>query len=560
MADMPAVPPADHIEVEWQFAALDVRPVARWLESGAMPGYAVTRGPRKDLDDTYYDTWDWRVHRARFTARVRRSGERLELTLKAMSAADAGVRRRREMNDIIGSMDVTEESLGTGPAREALRAIAGRRPLRPIFNLRTLRQTFTLADELGPIGEVALDETSIPVGEDTPARLVRVEVEVAREAEQRAKPFVDRMVASCALSPAGASKFESALIATGQAVPPPPYFGSTEITSSASTGEVAFAVMRKQFGAFLQNEPGTRLGEDIEALHDMRVAIRRLRAAMQAFRPALSPRIETMRVELGWVARALGEVRDLDVQLERLAEWRESFDHAAIADLEAVLQARRGAARKRMLAALDSRRYDLLVDRFGGILRRGPARSFAPGRTPILAAAPALIEKRYRQLRKRGDAIHKGSPAADYHMLRIDGKKLRYALEFVGPIYGDRATTFAGRVTSLQDLLGLHQDADVAQDMLREMANSTRRLPPSTVLTMGMIAERYRIHAAELRRDFPKVYQPLRGREWRRLRTLMEKRRPAPSPAGAVRQRVPAGPQPGDSGPSVPPSGTTADV
>ncbi|HET7737900.1 MAG TPA: CHAD domain-containing protein [Tepidiformaceae bacterium] len=537
---MPAKPPADHIEVEWQFAALDVRPVARWLESAAVPpGYTLARGPRKELDDTYYDTPDWRVHRANFTARVRKSGEKLELTLKAMAAAEAAMRSRRELNEPLSTDQVADELSAPGAARAALRAISGRRPLRAIFHLHTSRQIFGLADADGELGEVALDETAITVGPDEPpARLVRVEVEVAADAVKRARPFVDALVAACSLSPAGPSKFESALIATGQAVPPVTDLGPTTITPEMTAGEVAFAVMRKHFAVFLQNEPGTRLGEDIEALHDMRVATRRLRAAMSAFRPFISPRLEATRLELGWVGTSLGEVRDLDVQIERMEEWRGTFDSAALDELEALLDSRRVAARKRMLAALDSRRYDLLVERFSAILRRGPARTYAPGRVPILAVAPDLIERRYRRLRKGGDGIRKDSAAAAYHALRIEGKKLRYALEFVGPIYGEQALAFARRVTALQDLLGLHQDADVAQDMLREMAGSAgRRLSPGTVLTMGMIAERYRSHAAELRQGFPGVYRSLRGKEWDRLVRSMEKRRPPAAPPPRIQRR-----------------------
>jgi CHAD domain-containing protein len=289
-------------------------------------------------------------------------------------------------------------------------------------------------------------------------------------------------------------------------------------------------VMRKHFGAFLANEGGTRLGEDIEALHDMRVAARRLRAAMSLFRAYLPVRMESLRLELGWVAAALGTVRDLDVQLERMAEWRGGFDEErahALDAVEAVLHARREGARGRMLTVLNSRRYESLVERFSARLQRGPARSFAAGRAPILGVAPDLIEKRYRQVRKLAGAIGPETPPDAYHQLRIDGKKLRYALEFVGPIYGRPALDFAQGVTALQDVLGLHQDAYVAIDLLEEVARTqSRRLSPGTMLTMGAIAERYRQDAVALRKQFPAVWKRLSGREWKQLRATLESRRP----------------------------------
>jgi CHAD domain-containing protein len=440
------------------------------------------------------------------------------------------MRSRRELTEELEAGGAASPVAAPGPCGHALRLIAGKRPLEPIFSIRTHRQTFVLADGVGVLAEIAVDDTSIPVGEDVPALLARIEVEVDGAAVERARRFVDVLLAATALVPARMSKFETALTATGQRIGSPvAEIGPTAIDDSMTAGAVAFALMRKQFAIFIANEPGTRLGEDIEALHDMRVAARRMRAAMGLLAPFVSPRLASFRAQFGWVAAALGEVRDLDVQIERMAEWRDGFSEAqahALDSVEALLVSRRNEARKRMLLALNSRRYDYLVLRFAAFLRRGPAKSFAPGRQPIFAVAPDVVERRYRKVRKAGDRIGAASPPPDYHLLRIDAKKLRYALEFVGPVYGKSATDFSQRVTALQDVLGLHQDADVAMQMLHQMAaTSGRRLGPAALLVMGAIAERYRVHAIELRKQFPKVYKPLAGTEWKRLLKLMEGRR-----------------------------------
>ena len=287
---------ADITEVEWQFAALDTRPVARWLESAAIPGYSVTPGPTKHLDDTYFDTPDWRVHHAGFTCRVRRKGDGAELTLKSMAEAVDAVRSRREITEQLHDESIDRPALAAGPCGQALRSVIGRQQLRPIFNVRTERRIFQLADAAGPVAEIAVDDTAIPVGEDVPARLARVEVEVEAGAASRAQRFVDVLVAAAALTPAGTSKFEAGLLATGQQVAPAkPNLGLTELSPAMTAGEAGFAILRKQFGAFLANEAGTRLGEDIEALHDMRVAARRMRAALSAFAPFLGTRMHAYR-------------------------------------------------------------------------------------------------------------------------------------------------------------------------------------------------------------------------------------------------------------------------
>lgn len=528
---------AANVEIEWQFAALDTRPVLRWLQSQPLPGFTVEPEATQSLDDTYLDTPDWRIHRAGYTCRVRRKGQSAELTLKSMAEPSGGIRTRREITAALDNPGADPRT-AAGEAGEALRALCGRQPLNPLFRLLTSRQRFRLADASGTLAEIALDDTTIPVAEDEPVRLARVEVEVDADALERARPFVDAMVAACSLGPASTSKFEAALVATGQRPPEPPSFGPETVDPSMTAGQVAYAVLRRQFRIFLQNEPGTRLGEDIEALHDMRVATRRLRAAMATFRPFLSPRMLAFRDEFGQVARALGEVRDLDVQLERMEGWRASFppDRVHVLDgIERLLRRRRTAARKRMLQVLDSRRYERLCSRFATALRAGPPKSFAPGRAPILAVAPDLVERRYRKVRKLGDRIRKSSPPEAYHLLRIEAKKLRYALEFVGNgIYGKPALEFSARVTALQDLLGLHQDAYVAIDMLEELASSAgRRLPPETLMAMGMLAERYRTQAEELRARFPAVYRQLRGAEWKKLLRLMETQRPHPASSPA---------------------------
>jgi CHAD domain-containing protein len=139
-----------------------------------------------------------------------------------------------------------------------------------------------------------------------------------------------------------------------------------------------------------------------------------------------------------------------------------------------------------------------------------------------------MVERRYKRVRKQGDLIRKDSPPDAYHLLRIDAKKLRYALEFVGNgIYGKPALDFSARVTAMQDVLGLHQDAYVAMDLMQELADSSgRKLGPQTLMAMGSISERYRLDAVDLRTKFPSVYKPLAGEEWKRLLRLMESKRP----------------------------------
>jgi CHAD domain-containing protein len=282
----------------------------------------------------------------------------------------------------------------------------------------------------------------------------------------------------------------------------------------------------------------------------MRVATRRIRAALSTFREHLSPTATAAAGEIAWLTRLLGPVRDLDVQIERLDTRmaEPGVDAEALAGYREVLARRRTGARKRLLVGLDSRRYERAVRRWTALLTRGPARTFAPGRVLAIEAVPPLVERRYRRLRKRAGGIRPGSEASAYHIARIEAKKLRYAAEFGAPLYGERATAFVESVKALQDVLGAHQDATVAMETLAAEAGN-RRLSSRTVLAMGALAEHYRTEAERLRSAFPASYRAVKGVRWKRFRRQMARRAarsPGKAPVVAPR-RTRAGRRGGDT-------------
>ncbi|MGI8911180.1 MAG: CHAD domain-containing protein [Rubrobacteraceae bacterium] len=530
---------SDQQEVEWQFDALDTRPVRDWLGNRSSDeDPRVGEGETREITDTYFDTGDWRIYRAGYSLRVRRKGSarKREATMKLLASPDGapGLRRRREISEQIESVD--DLTAAPGPIGERLRALAGSRKLESIFEVRTRRGAYEISLEGNNVGEVALDDTEIPLenGEE-PARLRRVEVELDPGALDTLDSFVQELRESCRLWPATASKYEAALFARGLTPPEPPDFGPTGVDASLAIGEVAFAVMREQFGTFLAHEPGTRLGEDSEALHDMRVASRRMRAAMQIFKDALPVRSRKLRDELKWIAGVLGEVRDLDVQLEQLEDWLSESspeDREPLGELRGVLERKREKARKSMLRALDSRRYERFVNSCSEFLQRGPSRRSKAARRPVLDAGPEILGRRHHKVKKAGDRISKDSTPEEYHELRKKGKRLRYALEFHSEIYGKPEQDLAKSLKSLQDVLGDHQDAEVAIAQLRELAppaDGRRRragLSPRSLLVMGGIVHRYELRAAELRKLFPDSYSKVKGKPWKQLRKKMDGMRP----------------------------------
>ena len=567
----------DHQEVEWQFDADDLERVRGWLgERASGTGPVVGPGSTDDLVDAYYDTGDWRLYRAGYALRVRKAGDGTEATMKSLAASVEGsLKRRREISEPLSDGEVATLKETSGPVGVRLKALVGGREVRKLFEIRTNRQTFALGSgdegsqngasggeevvedasgdvrspsDGGRLGEIVLDSSEIPLGDGgESSRLMRVEVEVGAEAAT--DPGVRGIVGelegtSLGLRPARISKFEAGLFATGLSPEVSEDTGPTEVDASGSIGEMAFAVLRRLFATMRSHEAGTRLGEDPEELHDMRVATRRMRAAMRLFEDALPERARWLREELRWVAGALGDVRDLDVQMEQVAGWANEEGPEAFADISSALKERRGAARERMLEALDSDRYARFEASFAEMLRRGPSGadpasangSSAGGAsksagTPVLQAAPGLLEGRYRRWRKAAGRLDGDSSPEEYHDLRKKGKRLRYALEFFSGVYGGEAVgALVKPLKAVQDSLGQHQDATVTSDLLREIVGESPKMPPKTAFAMGILAQRRLGEAAGIRGALHQMdeYRLLtRGKAWKNFEGLMEKERRA---------------------------------
>ena len=521
-------------EIEWQFDALDLRPVERWLatlptlsiEPYEQTTITALAQPPQRLVDSYVDTDDWRLARAGFVLRTRRHGRRDDITLKtAQWAEEEGLRQPLEVCQELPKSGLSD--LGPdGPVGRRAYAIAGRKPLRPVLEVRTRRRSFALRVDGSDAAEIALDDTLIVVGNgQRPMQLRRVDVRVFGEWMDALGPLVLQLRAACGLQPATLSKFEAGLLALGLEIPGPPDLGPTEIGPSMNLGQLAYAVLRRQLAVLRSKEPGTRLGEDPEELHDMRVATRRLRAALDLFTEVLPIRSRHFRGELGWLAGILGAVRDLDVQLEAQAAMVEPGDEALWADLTALLRRERDAARGALLAALDSVRWERLVSGMAAMVQQGPFRRSTATGLAALVAVPDLICSRHDAVVKAARRAKRSGEAADFHRLRIRCKRLRYSLEFGAELYDGRTSRYTRQLTKLQNQLGLMQDAEVAATRLADLANGDANLPASTIFVMGGVAELHRQEMARLLDRLPAEVSRVRGREWVDLTTTMERGR-----------------------------------
>ena len=514
-------------EVEWQFDAADLSAVRAWCLSPSLPSHLRAAAPvQRKIGDVYLDSDDWRVYRSRYALRLRSSEGRITATLKSFGEASGALRKRVEINERVATAEPGMLLSTPGPVGERLRAL-GVRSLRPLFELRMLRQALSVEANGTAVGEIALDTSAVLVGgRRLSGHLQRVEVEVAEGHEESLRFLVDALREDCTIQPAAQSKYEFGLERAGLRPMVDRDLTPQQGLPQGSVGEMAFATLHEQWRSLLAEEPGTRLGDDIEALHRMRVAVRRLRAALRLFQRCLPGEGAALRRELRWLGAELGAVRDTDVQLDQLEAWQEAAEaeeREAFESLRPLLEAERRVARAAMLQALNSERYARLEARMTDLVREGPMRAPPAALTPAREVLPDLLRPYLRAVRKQGDAITVDSPASEYHALRIHGKRLRYALECLSDEYGRAAKRLTRALRRLQEVLGAHQDAAVAITWLRMIAEEEGMdLPPRTLLAMGEVLERYRVQMLELRVAVPSAYARVRGKRWRTLQAALQ--------------------------------------
>ena len=227
------------------------------------------------------------------------------------------------------------------------------------------------------------------------------------------------------------------------------------------------------FERMLANEPGVRANEDIEFVHDMRVATRRMRSAFRVFGDFFTSKTtKPHRDDLRSVAGALGDVRDLDVFREKTVAYQQDHPDAGFSPLYEEWDGWYEDARERLIKHLDSKSFARFVKRFNSFLTtpgKGALPMDSENPTPNLVrhVAPRMIYERYEQVRAYGPLLD-GAPVTTLHALRIDLKRLRYALEFFEEVLGPEGKNVIREVKRLQDHLGDLNDAEVAGSVLRD--------------------------------------------------------------------------------------------
>ncbi len=583
------------METEAKFTVSDEATFAHLRTVDQFGPYQKRDERTKEITDRYLDTSRFNFLNKGWALRLRQGKEGdLLITIKGLErhplddgAESGGIHAREEYETSAPGI-----TIGRWPASEArrlARSIAGHLPLRDLVSVDQVRNVSRLYDGERAVAELSLDHVTFHRSKD------QVEADTTYELEAELLPdgtVVDLRALShifteeYGLEPQLYSKFEQALLIAGitpdmtdpatqvatprrrtrqpraatqepappsleAPAPPPPAppeppakpSNSDPKSRIQSTDSMALAgrkLIAQHYEAMLSNEEGSRLGEDPEAVHDMRVATRRMRAAMRVFGPHLqSKRAREVASGLRDIAHALGEVRDLDVLIGNVETFRESLPQERQPGLHGMLEewrVKRWKARKALLRLLNSKEYRLFKREMDRFLNEkiGPPND-TEGAQPyqVRHLIGSTIISHYESVRSF-EALPGEPTILQLHALRIAGKYFRYTLEFFRDVLPKDVTAMIRDVTKLQDNLGELHDADVAHALVEDYAkeqtkhrdhktsdeaqSSTETTPP------GLAAYLDDLHSTmdRKRKEYVTTWANLHSPEWRkRLAALL---------------------------------------
>jgi CHAD domain-containing protein len=538
------------LEVEAKFGIPDEQTFQQLLDADTLAGFRLGATTVAELHDCYQDTASAALRANGYAYRLRRRGNRYTATLKGLGATSGAVHRREEY-EVELAAPLVPQHWPPSPARKLALELCETRPLIPMFKLTQIRYSRPIHHAQRAVAELSLDRVSVHRAGEI-ASYLELEAELLpRGTKQELEQIAAELQGEWELRPESRSKFERALAHLGpglsspqgvegckeQGVQPVVLLEAPGIEADDPMSEAGRKTFRFHYLLMVYNEPGTRLGEDIEALHDMRVATRRMRAAFRIFGRFFKPKaIAPYRKGLKRTGRALGRVRDLDVFRAKIHAFLTTLPESqqdSLDSLLAALQAQRQADRERMLAHFDSPKYVQFKARFGEFVETegmGSLPSNPDGGEPrphrVRHVAPLVVYERLAAVRAYDEWVSIPNPALKrLHALRIACKRLRYTLEFFREVLGPDTSSLIEEIVTVQDHLGDLQDAVVANDILQDYLGwgtwghspaQPRPAPPAHLSDPGveayLVAKRAELQ--QLLDTFPPAWRQIKGVEF----------------------------------------------
>jgi inorganic triphosphatase YgiF len=456
------------------------------------------------------------LHRKRLTLRVRKQGRRFVQTVKAGDFFGSDLLARREWEDPVASKRPDLDAPNTS---KRLPDSIRKRDLRPIFMTSVTRTVIEIEPRPCTQIEAAIDEGEIRTADGSGVEPIsEVELELKRGDPAALFDVALRLLEAAPVRIETRSKAERGYRLLGASGLPQAVRAGPVALDPAMTVEAALQRFGRQcLTHLLRNEPVMSAGEP-EGIHQMRVAVRRLRSGLSGLKPMLPLEEHCWTSEeLKWLSHALGPARNWDIFAASLV--RPVSD--ALPDRRELESVVRLVGRNRD-AAFDAAKQAILSERYTKstlrLFRWFEARQWREQSVsehaalllaPIGNIAPGLIERCYRRVRKRSKRFAEQSPT-QRHRLRIALKKLRYIIEFLESLFDEiQVRILVNRLKSLQDFLGHANDVRVAyallDELLEEIDHDIRAIGRAGGIVLGWHERGLADHQPKLRKHIRRL-------------------------------------------------------
>jgi inorganic triphosphatase YgiF len=486
---------------------------------GLLRGERATPVKRETLRSVYFDTDKRKLRKRGLSLRIRHAGHRRVQTVKQQRGNSAGLFMRNEwQSEVVGREPDLDAARDT-----ALHPLIGkklRRKLKPVFVTHVGRQVFPIRRNGSEI-ELALDQGKVQAGNRS-SPLFQLELELKHGQARELFAIARALARKIPLRLASKSKGSLGYALIDKEKPRPVKAEPIELAADADWATAFQVIARACLYQLVANEAALHRG-DLEAVHQMRIALRQLRTAMSLFSDMLEgPQTETMKANLKRLTAQLGPARELDVFVKRVVRQVEGpgaggAGTGMVAKEFREKRAQAMAAAEKVAASSWFRR--LMLDSVAWIESGDWTRNDKGliRERPVSIAAAAELRRRARKIRKQGKHLADLDPRRR-HKLRVKAKKLRYGCEFFAGVFpgkkrSRRRTRFAGKLKKLQDALGDLNDIVVHQELAEQSATTLgtapgrrRRRRARKAFAAGRLAGREEARFAAVMNDAERAY------------------------------------------------------
>lgn len=516
------------LEVEAKLSIVDLGKARALMRAPEIAGFRLRSLGIAKLRTIYLDTARFSLTKSGLAFRVRRDGRNWQATLKWSGQVRDGVHERQELNVDLDRPPKFPYAPTGSPLEPYLAAVLAGRGVSPILETNIVRHRFELlrGEALSEVvvAELDIDQVALVHPRSGDAVESYGELEIECRAGGTAADLTT--VSEWLQRELGATAEVETKFGRGLARLYPKLKSQPAPVADANSSVdcVLRAFVARQLAALRAADVVARGGTDPEGVHQMRVALRRLRVGLKNFgeaAPAL--RLETMEPELEWLSGELGQVRELDVVSARVVAcepWMVDHLGMPLGSLKERLRARRAEGEDALRELLASRRYFRLLlqlERIGdGGARRASSSRFGD-------VASDLVARCAKRARKRGkDAVASESVDA-IHALRLAIKRLRYVVDVSSPLAEKRAAKVGRDLARLQQMLGAYHDAIMAIDVVRaDPALSPSEGDARAMLSAGAFLGFEASVAARCVRELKKAWRRFNGGKARRhLQSLL---------------------------------------